>query len=186
MCDKQTCYVYFLSECAPSSSFYVVFEDTGDSKTHSLFRSGFSCTGCSSKEELVSFCSNCTFCMAGSYAGPRGRCIKCPAGTLFLKNKITWGYLKGLMYSLIMVIELSGVQFGVKWYAWFQNRTSAQREIYLHTSASVPLLRGKIIPRNRPCFPSAKGKVTQLLPGQFSLRSFVTFSCKKKKKLDVI
>ena len=26
---------------------------------------------------------------------------------------------------LIMVIELSGVQFGLKSYAWFQNRTSA-------------------------------------------------------------
>ena len=27
-----------------------------------------------------------------------------------------------------MVIELSGVQFGLKSYAWFQNRTSAQRK----------------------------------------------------------
>ena len=27
-----------------------------------------------------------------------------------------------------MVIELSGVQFGLKSYAWFQNQTSAQRE----------------------------------------------------------
>ena len=32
---------------------------------------------------------------------------------------------------LIMVIELSGVQFGLKSYAWFQNRTSAQREFDL-------------------------------------------------------
>ena len=31
----------------------------------------------------------------------------------------------------IMVIELSGVQFGLKSYAWFQNRTSAQREFDL-------------------------------------------------------
>ena len=30
-----------------------------------------------------------------------------------------------------MVIELSGVQFGLKSYAWFQNRTSAQRELDL-------------------------------------------------------
>jgi len=30
-----------------------------------------------------------------------------------------------------MVIELSGVQFGLKLYAWFQNRTSAQREFDL-------------------------------------------------------
>ena len=30
-----------------------------------------------------------------------------------------------------MVIELSGVQFGLKSYAWFQNRTSAQREFDL-------------------------------------------------------
>ena len=31
----------------------------------------------------------------------------------------------------IMVIELSGVQFGLKSYAWFQNWTSAQREFNL-------------------------------------------------------
>ena len=31
----------------------------------------------------------------------------------------------------IMVIELSGVQFGLKSYVWFQNRTSAQREFDL-------------------------------------------------------
>ena len=30
-----------------------------------------------------------------------------------------------------MVIELSGVQFGLKSYAWFQNRTSAQRKFDL-------------------------------------------------------
>ena len=30
-----------------------------------------------------------------------------------------------------MVIELSGVQFGLKLYAWFQNRTSAQRKFDL-------------------------------------------------------
>ena len=30
-----------------------------------------------------------------------------------------------------MVIELSGVQFGLKSYAWFQNRTSAQPEFDL-------------------------------------------------------
>ena len=32
---------------------------------------------------------------------------------------------------LIMVIGLSGVQFGLKSYVWFQNRTSAQREFDL-------------------------------------------------------
>ena len=30
-----------------------------------------------------------------------------------------------------MVIELSGVQFGLKSYTWFQNQTSAQREFDL-------------------------------------------------------
>ena len=30
-----------------------------------------------------------------------------------------------------MIIELSGVQFGLKSYAWFQNRTTAQREFDL-------------------------------------------------------
>ena len=37
-------------------------------------------------------------------------------------------FLKG---GLIMVIELSGEQFGLKSYAGFQNRTSAQREFDL-------------------------------------------------------
>ena len=32
---------------------------------------------------------------------------------------------------LIMVIELSGVQFGLKSHAWFQNQMSAQREFDL-------------------------------------------------------
>ena len=32
---------------------------------------------------------------------------------------------------LILVLELSGVQFGLKSYAWFQNRTSAQRKFDL-------------------------------------------------------
>ena len=30
-----------------------------------------------------------------------------------------------------MVIELSGMQFGLKSYAWFENQTSAQREFDL-------------------------------------------------------
>ena len=33
--------------------------------------------------------------------------------------------------KLIMVIELIGVQFGLKSYAWFQNKTGAQREFDL-------------------------------------------------------
>ena len=33
--------------------------------------------------------------------------------------------------QFIMVIELSGVQFGLKSYTWFQNQTSAQREFDL-------------------------------------------------------
>ena len=33
--------------------------------------------------------------------------------------------------ALIMIIELSGVQFGLKSYARFQNLTSAQREFDL-------------------------------------------------------
>ena len=45
-------------------------------------------------------------------------------------------YRKLIRYDIyltwfIMVIELSGVQFGLKSYAWFQNRTSAQREFDL-------------------------------------------------------
>ena len=44
-----------------------------------------------------------------------------------LRLRVTW--LK--IIELIMVIELSGGQFGLKSYAWFQNRTSAQREFDL-------------------------------------------------------
>jgi len=47
-------------------------------------------------------------------------------------------------YLLIMVIELSGVQFGHKLYAWFQNQTSTQREfdlksqVWLQTKIAQP------------------------------------------------
>ena len=34
-----------------------------------------------------------------------------------------------------MVIELIRMQFGLKSYAWFQNRTSAQREFDLRSQA---------------------------------------------------
>ena len=34
-----------------------------------------------------------------------------------------------------MVFELSGVQFGLKSYAWFQNRMSSQREFDLKSQA---------------------------------------------------
>ena len=34
-----------------------------------------------------------------------------------------------------MAIELSGVQFGLKSYAWFQNETSAQRDFDLKSQA---------------------------------------------------
>ena len=46
--------------------------------------------------------------------------------TLF-EVRITWN----LLMEFVMVIELSGMQFGLKSYAWFQNRTSAQREFDL-------------------------------------------------------
>ena len=39
--------------------------------------------------------------------------------------------LNKMAYTFIMVIELSGVQFGLKSCACFQNRTSAQREFDL-------------------------------------------------------
>ena len=38
---------------------------------------------------------------------------------------------KNFQISRVMVIELSGVQFGLKSYVWFQNRTNAQREFDL-------------------------------------------------------
>ena len=36
-----------------------------------------------------------------------------------------------------MVIELSGVQFGLKSYAWFQNQTSAQREFEFEITSMI-------------------------------------------------
>ena len=39
--------------------------------------------------------------------------------------------IHGLGFFIIMVIELSGVQFGLKSCAWFQNQTSMQREFDL-------------------------------------------------------
>ena len=48
-------------------------------------------------------------------------------------------YRKLIRYDIylawfIMVIELSGVQFGLKSYLWFQNRTSAQRKFNLKSN----------------------------------------------------
>ena len=40
-----------------------------------------------------------------------------------------------IYFLLIMVIELRGVQFGLKSYAWFQNRMSTQREFDLKSQA---------------------------------------------------
>ena len=45
---------------------------------------------------------------------------------------IVWSSLRLSNWTrYIMVIELSGVQFGLKSYVWFQNRTSVQREFDL-------------------------------------------------------
>ena len=40
-------------------------------------------------------------------------------------------WMPKIYFLLIMVIELRGVHFGLKSYAWFQNRMSAQREFDL-------------------------------------------------------
>ena len=45
-----------------------------------------------------------------------------------------WGQVWKRVWEMaffIMVIELSGVQFGLKSYVWFQNQTSTQREFDL-------------------------------------------------------
>ena len=53
---------------------------------------------------------------------------------LFVINyKVLTMHGKGKQRYLIMVIELSGVQFVLKSYAWFQNRTSAQQEFDLNS-----------------------------------------------------
>ena len=55
--------------------------------------------------------------------------------------------------QFIMVIELSGVQFGLKSYAWFQNRSSSQREFDLKSQVWSPTKiarRGSITTLLRP------------------------------------
>ena len=47
------------------------------------------------------------------------------------ERKLVWTCYSYSTVELILVIELSGVQFGLKSYAWFQNQTSAQREFDL-------------------------------------------------------
>jgi len=42
-----------------------------------------------------------------------------------------WGFSYIHLHWLIMAIELCGVQFGLKSYAWFQNQMSMQREFDL-------------------------------------------------------
>ena len=44
-------------------------------------------------------------------------------------------WMPKIYFLLIMVIELRGVHFGLKSYAWFQNRMSAQREFDLKSQA---------------------------------------------------
>ena len=44
-------------------------------------------------------------------------------------------WMPKIYFLLIMVIELRGVHFGLKSYAWFQNRMSAQREFHLKSQA---------------------------------------------------
>ena len=54
----------------------------------------------------------------------------------------------------IMVLELSGVQFGLKSYIWFQNRRSAQREFDFVWLSSVGRSRKevKVLGRGHECF----------------------------------
>ena len=52
------------------------------------------------------------------------------------------------------VIELSGVQFGLKSYAWFRNRTNAQREFHLKSQVQLPLYYTRSILKSRIFFKS--------------------------------
>ena len=74
---------FFLSECAPSGSFYVVFNDEEISDRHGLLRSGFKCTRC--KKSIGYKCFNCTFCMAGTHSNEI-TCVPCPAGNFIYCN----------------------------------------------------------------------------------------------------
>ena len=57
--------------------------------------------------------------------GHRWICLEVPVSSFVYKDRMH------LLVWFIMVIEMSGVQFGLKSYAWFQNRTSAQRQFDL-------------------------------------------------------
>ena len=70
----------FLSECAPSSSFYVVLYEDQVEDRHGLYRSGFKLINCNPKTKLSPRCMNFTFCMTGTHSDGIGECIPCPAG----------------------------------------------------------------------------------------------------------
>ena len=61
--------------------------------------------------------------------GHRWICLEVPVSSFVYKERMH------LLLWFKMVIEMSGVQFGLKSYAWFQNRTNAQHQFDLKSQA---------------------------------------------------
>ena len=72
----------FISECAPSASFYILLYDlqTRYGKEGLLY-SGFTCTKC--RRGPYDKCNNCSFCVTGTMSNG-DKCVECPAGNNYL------------------------------------------------------------------------------------------------------
>ncbi|KAL9989472.1 hypothetical protein ACROYT_G004028 [Oculina patagonica] len=70
-------------ECAPSASYHVLLYDDQYEFLDGLLGSGFICNGCRTIVEPYFRCSNCSFCMTGTYSNLESSCLKCHAGGFY-------------------------------------------------------------------------------------------------------
>ena len=73
---------YFCRECAPSTSFYIIFNDVESTVMISLMSAGFRCAQCTpGAPRKGSKCYNCTFCKPGHHSDVyHNGCVPCPVG----------------------------------------------------------------------------------------------------------
>ena len=75
-------FFFFVSECAPSASFHVLLYDDQIDYSDGLLGSGFVCNECRIIVRPHFRCTNCSFCMSGTYSNLDASCLNCPAGNL--------------------------------------------------------------------------------------------------------
>ena len=77
------CYYPIFSECAPSTSLYLILDNDLSSLRSGFSHSGFVCHDCTThkKHSFTTKCNNCSLCPVGTYMyTDENRCLECPAG----------------------------------------------------------------------------------------------------------